>query len=241
MHIVAGGMAIVLFWVPLYVEKGKLNHRRFGTYYKNAMYSVALSGAIMSVMVLAAPLAIKGHLAGADADPEKVVKMVRTFWAFLLYLSLLSYVTTRHAVTVLTAKGQIKRLRSPLYISPIALLAAFGPALAYLGVQQEQTLHIIFGILGTVVGVSTLRYCYKKTIARHEWVIEHLSAMIGSGIGAYTAFLAFGGRVLFSGLGQWQIVFWIAPGVIGMIASYLMTQKYSKLFSGNAEVMSQRT
>ncbi|TDF35707.1 hypothetical protein EYS14_20110 [Alteromonadaceae bacterium M269] len=238
LHILLGGAALVLFWVPFYTQKGQLNHRKFGAYYKNAMYAVAASGALMSIMVLSAPLAIKGHLANADSDPEKVAHTVRLFWAFLLYLSLLSFTTTRHAIAVLRARSQLTLLKAPSYILPIVLLAVLGPALAYLGYSNNQTLHMVFGVLGFIVGVNMLKYCFKKELAQREWILEHIGAMIGSGIGAYTAFLAFGGRVLFSDLGQWQIAFWVAPGVIGSVASYVMTKKYSKVFSVTPKVAS---
>jgi hypothetical protein len=39
-------------------------------------------------------------------------------------------------------------------------------------------------------------------------------------------FLAFGGRVMFSEMGQYQILFWIAPGVIGGTAISLLAGKY---------------
>ena len=41
-----------------------------------------------------------------------------------------------------------------------------------------------------------------------------------------TAFLAFGGRVMFSEMGQYQILFWIAPGIIGGSAISLLVRKY---------------
>lgn len=231
LHILVGSAALVLFWVPFYTEKGKLNHRKFGAYYKNAMYTVAASGAMISVMVLIAPMTIKGGNFSADADPTKIASAVRLFWTFLLYLSLLSFTTTRHAIAVLRAKQRVDSLHSANYIVPIVLLIALGPVLLYLGINHDRTLHIIFGILGMVAGTNMLRYCFKKTLANREWVIEHIGAMIGSGIGAYTAFLAFGGRVLFANAGEWQVVFWVAPGVIGSIASYILSKKYQKIFT----------
>ena len=143
LHILLGSGALVLFWVPFYTEKGKLNHRKFGAYYKSAMYIVAASGAIMSVLVLAAPLAIKGDIASSTTDPAKVAHAVRLFWTFLLYLSLLSFTTTRHAIAVLRAKQDLRLLRSFHYILPIALLALFGPVLIYLGVNNNQILHSV--------------------------------------------------------------------------------------------------
>ncbi len=229
LHILLGSGALVLFWIPIFTEKGKLNHRKFGKYYKNIMYGIAASGAVMSIIVLMNPLEIKGHL--SRSSPDELVQSVRIFWAFLLYLSLLSYTTTRHAIAVLNARNEREKLRKLNYVLPIAMLALIGPYFLYLGIEYNRTLHTVFGILGTIVGADMLRYCYRKRSKQREWVIEHLGAMLGSGIGAYTAFLAFGGRVLFANLGEWQMVFWIAPGVIGSIASYLLSKKYKKVFS----------
>ena len=89
--------------------------------------------------------------------------------------------------------------------------------------------------LGLLLAVSMLRYCLKAKVARRQWVLEHIGSFIGSGIGAYTAFLAFGGRTLFEGLGYWQLVFWIAPGVVGSIASAILCRKYAKIFQVTSE------
>jgi hypothetical protein len=70
----------------------------------------------------------------------------------------------------------------------------------------------------------------SKELKHKQWVIEHLGAMIGSGIGAYTAFFAFGGRQLFENLGNVQIIFWVAPGVIGSIAITILSRNYTTKF-----------
>jgi hypothetical protein len=108
----------------------------------------------------------------------------------------------------------------------IGLLLVGGLMLLLLGIIYSNTLHIVFGILGSLLAIQTGRFCLAKSVSANRWLVEHLSAFIGSGIGAYTAFLAFGGRSMVGDLGQWQIVFWIAPGVIGAIASARMSRKY---------------
>jgi len=56
----------------------------------------------------------------------------------------------------------------------------------------------------------------------------HLNGMIGSGIGAYTAFFAFGGRSLLGELlpGQWQVIPWVLPTVIGVIAASRVSRRW---------------
>lgn len=229
LHIVLGCAALILFWVPLYTEKGQLNHKKFGTYYKNVMYGVAASGAVMAIMVLLMPLVIKSHFAHAD-NPEQIANSIRSFWIFLLYLSLLSFTSTRHGYAVLLVKDNRAQLRTWHYALPLVLVFIGGLALTALGAMRASTLHIAFGVLGTFVGFGSLRYVFAENMPKKRFILEHIGAMMGSGIGAYTAFLAFGGRQLFDGAGSYQIIFWIAPGVIGSIASYLLCKKYGKIF-----------
>ncbi|WP_284219284.1 hypothetical protein [Agaribacter marinus] len=79
------------------------------------------------------------------------------------------------------------------------------------------------------MSLSILQHVFKENIAKNQWILEHIGHMIGSGIEAYTAFLSFGGRRVLQ-VGVWEILFWIAPGIIGSIASYIVSKKYKKLF-----------
>jgi hypothetical protein len=227
LHIVFGSLSLILFWVPFFTKKGKLNHKRFGRHYKNAMYIVAGSGALMSLFVLAFPMTIKGEIISAASNPEKMTTSFRLFWSFLLYLSLLSFTVTRHSVAVIRMKENRESLRKPFYLLPIVALVLGAPVLLYFGYLHSMMLLIVFAVLGVFVGLTMLHYCLRSKIAERQWVLEHISSFVGSGIGAYTAFIAFGGRALFSDLGSWQIVFWIAPGVVGTIASALLCKRYT--------------
>lgn len=227
-HILVGSAALVLFWIPVFSKKGQLNHVNFGRYYRTTMYAVAGSGAIMAIMVLLMPAVIKAQHFNGSANPEQVVFTLRLFWGFLLYLSLLSFVSTRHGMSVLAVKSDIAKLRVWRYQLPLWLLLIGGIGFVAAGTIYERTLHMVFGVLGILVAIGMLRYSFLKEVKNGQWVVEHLGAMIGSGIGAYTAFLAFGGRSLFADLGNWQLVFWIAPGVIGGIAANVIARNYAK-------------
>lgn len=225
-HILLGGMALALFWMPIAMKKGSLDHIKYGVIYARIMYAVAATGAIMSLLVLSDPLLLKKSYISSGTDLDAFVARIRAFSLFLLYLCLLTFASIRHGLLVLRCKANRQLLRSPAHMLTLGTLLAGGIALLSMGVVRHNTLHIIFAILGITIAAQMLRYCFAEQINNKQWVIEHFSAFIGSGIGAYTAFLAFGGRTLFSGLGEWQIIFWITPGLIGGIASGILSRNY---------------
>ena len=225
-HIIFGSMALILFWVPIATKKGGLDHRKFGRHYANTMYAVAASGALMALMVIFAPLVIKHQLVNENTDTQQLVLNLRIFWSFLLYLSLLTFVNVRHGILVLKNKKQHSNMRQWPHLFSIGLLLVGGLLLFSLGITYSNSLHIIFGVLGTVLAIQSSRFCLAKSVPVNRWLVEHIGSSIGSGIGAYTAFISFGGRSMFGYIGQWQFVFWVAPGVIGAIASARMSRKY---------------
>jgi hypothetical protein len=85
---------------------------------------------------------------------------------------------------------------------------------------------MILGVLGAVMAIQTGRFCLAKSVSVNRWLVEHIGSFIGSGIGAYNAFMAFGGRSMFGELGQWQLIFWVAPGVIGAVATACQSRRY---------------
>lgn len=228
-HILLGSAALLLFWVPMYFAKGQLNHKKFGRWYKNTMYGVAATGALMAIIVMAIPLVIKHEYANHE-NAQAIAANLRFFWAFLLYLALLSYSTTKHGDWVLKIKEQRELMRTWQYVTPLVLLFLGGFLFTGIGLVRGQTLHTVFGILGVLVGFSMLRYVFAKQVAARQYILEHIGSMIGSGIGAYTAFITFGGRQLIENAGQYQLLLWIAPGVIGSIMSYFLCKKYRKVF-----------
>ncbi|MFW8592227.1 hypothetical protein ACOI22_15580 [Glaciecola sp. 2405UD65-10] len=230
LHIVVGSLAIILFWVPMLTQKGRLNHIKFGKYYTFAMYTVAASGALMAILVIAAPLLVKHEYANHEHG-EQIAFNLRVFWTFLLYLALLTYTNTKQGVVMLRVKENRHLLRTFGHVAPLVALVLGGVALVGLGVAFNKPLHIVFGILGFVIAVGSLRYIFAAKVGAKHYIKQHIGHMLGSGIGAYTAFVTFGGRQLLELPGGFQFALWLAPGLIGGIASYVLTKKYSKVFN----------
>jgi hypothetical protein len=232
LHITVGAFALVLFWLPALLKKGSANHSRFGRYYVYAMYAVAVTGCTMASLGLIDPSAF---IANPSQEPALLAGQVAarsSSWIFLLYLSLLTFTSVRHGVLVLRHKAQRQQLKSPMHLLLMLTLTVAGPMLAMRGYGQGQILPIIFGMLGMAVGGGFLHYSFKASLSKMEWWIEHLGAMIGSGIACYTAFFAFGGSRLFTHYGSLQLMSWILPGIIGTFFIRYLSKQYQRKFSG---------
>ena len=239
LHIAVGSCALLLFWIPVFTRKGNLDHKRFGRYFARCMYLVSASGITMSSLDLAWPLAM--HAPGmelAPAEAERFSREVREFGLFLLSLSVLVLASTRHGWLTILCREDRGALRRPLHVGLNGLLLAVGLVLLAVGYRSGMVLFIVFGILQTVSGFNNLRYIFRKVLRPREWWLQHLNGLIGSGIGAYTAFTVFGGRRLFetlfsSNFENLSIFLWIAPGVIGGLSIAYLSRRYKKQFGGD--------
>ncbi len=239
MHIAVGACALLLFWVPVFTRKGNFDHKRFGRYFAIGMYTVSVSGILMSSLDLLFPLSM--HAAGLELSPEAeadAIAQIREFGLFLFSLSILVLTSTRHGWLTILYKDDREPLRHPVNLGLNSLLITVGIVLLVVGINTNTILFMIFGPLQIAGGISHLRYIFRKEIRPKEWWIQHLSGLIGSGIGAYTAFAVFGGRRLFeeifaSNFESYSVFLWITPGIVGTIAINILSRKYAKKFGGS--------
>jgi hypothetical protein len=221
-HILLGVIALVLFWLPMLSRKGSSVHRRSGRYYAYVMKAVALSGLVMTSMVWFDPIGIKG--AGLMVDGQIQQRKLDFFMMlnlFLFLLSLLTWVTIRHATGTLLCKQNRAALKHWSYQAPVWLLLVVAFYGAWQGFKFSMPLVMVFAGISLMTCFGILTYLHTKTVMTNRWLIEHASAMIGSGIAAYTAFFAFGGRALFAELltGHWMMVPWLIPSLLGIPAT----------------------
>ncbi|CAM4243190.1 hypothetical protein [Pseudoalteromonas byunsanensis] len=231
-HIILGSFALLLFWVPVIAKKGGGAHNRFGRYYNWAMYGTSILGVLACILVLADPLSAKPKGFADVQQQVQYIQQSRIFALFLLMLSLLVLASIYHGERVLKAKGNASLLRTPLHLSLLILLLVVATLSLLVGIQFSQTLLIVFAGVSLLVGTRMLRYVAQRNIAPRAWVIEHMGAMLGSGIGVYTAFSAVGGRHVFSYILGEQAVFlsWILPSVIGVVAISWGRRHYTTKF-----------
>ena len=230
LHILAGVVALLLFWLPMFSRKGSVLHRRSGRYYAYLMKAVALSGLVMTTLVWFDPVAIKGAGLMVDGQiPQRKFDFLLLMNLFLFLLSLLTWVTIRHATGSLFCKQNREPLKHWSYQAPVWLLLLVAPYAAWQGWQFTMPLVMVFAGISLVTCISILSYLHTKTVTANRWLIEHASAMIGSGIAAYTAFFAFGGRALFAEFltGHWIMLPWLLPSLIGVPVTFWFKRRLS--------------
>ena len=233
LHVVLGSMGLLVFWLPVLGKKGTKFHKQFGKVFVYTMYSIAISGIIMSLLVLIDPVGVRFPERGMSFEQAYQLKeQNRQLSVFLLMLSLLVFVNVKQSILVLKAKANRELLKTPSHLACIGILLLAGISVGLLAIQQSNLLFGVFAVLSIALSTGTFKYIYKAELKPREWVIEHMGNILGAGIGAYTAFFAFGGRRFFSEvfLGNMQIIPWVLPAIVGLIVTPYLTKKYRKTY-----------
>jgi hypothetical protein len=220
-HLVAGAIALILFWVPALTRKGGVVHRRAGRWYVRAMGVV---------VVTAIPLSIR-FLVGGD-------------WfvgVFLGYLAVITFSALWGGRQVLNYKRDAAAFRTPMHaavgvLNLVAAITVLVLAWTVAPAGFARILFTIFSIIGFSAAFETWQFFRRPPDQPRWWWFQHFGGMIGSGIAAHTAFGAFGVRRL---LPEWQLgalglLPWIAPSIVGTIAIVLLTRHHRKTLVGTA-------
>lgn len=212
-HVLCGSISLVLFWLPVVTKKGGRIHNGIGRIYVVTMWVVVVSAFILSVANL-----LSGDYIAA---------------AFLGFLSILTSAPLWYAKAILNNKKKItlnyfrkfKTLHLIIFFAGLSLVVWS----LVLRIQGGAVLLLIFGILG-VSNYFNAFASYAKIQAQQNWIITHLRGMLTTGIAAYTAFFAFGGRQLFGNIfsEQWIAIPWVLPTIIGTIGIRYWTNRYTR-------------
>ncbi|MDX1677139.1 hypothetical protein [Arsukibacterium sp.] len=233
LHIALGAIALLLFWLPIIARKGSKLHINAGKIFYTLMLLVSASGIIMSLIGLSDPVGI--YINNQQLTGEQIARLM--YWRipfsyFLLLLSLLTWVTVRHAIGVLRAKANRHLLRRWHYQGPVLLMVPSAIFVGWQGIRIGMPLLIIFAVVSLMSAITITLYVYRSSVAPRAWIIEHFSSMVGAGIAVYTAFFAAGGRRVLSQWlpGEWQMVSWLAAPVIGIIILATLTGYYKRKY-----------
>ena len=212
-HVFAGFTSLLLFWIPVFTKKGGINHVRLGKIYIWLMWIVVVTAAMLSVKNI-----YVGHLEMA---------------AFLGFLTFITANPLWKGIAILNYKKGISATFQRMHLLfelmifiTGALLLGYG---VYLQGQGAGVLMIIFGLLG-VSSLGGILKMIKNPPQKMDWFMEHVKDMITTGIAAYTAFFAFGGRTYLGEIftGYWMIIPWVAPTFLGVLAMKYWEKSYNK-------------
>ena len=233
LHIAAGVVAILTFWIPTFARKGGTVHKGVGHWYARAMYVVTVTAFIAALIRTFAPLSLlPPELVGDVAETAKFVRRSYIIGTFLFVLSLLVLANLRHGLLVLRARESRQLLRSRTHLTLLMALGLVGVIGLYIGIRLNFILLQIFSPLAILNSITMLRYSFKRELKRSEWVIEHLSNLLGTGTATHTAVLVLGAARLVNSVVpvSLSILPWIAPGIIGVIATLFWARYYRQRF-----------
>ena len=230
-HIAVGALVLVLFWVPAFARKGSPLHVKVGKVYVTSMYVVVVTAFVASVIVLADPIGIRRP--GESHGPAETAELAARFQMmslFLLMLSVLVFTSLRHGILALRQRTVPGSLARPAHRVLIGALGVLGLIVGILGLVNSAVLLIIFGGISLAAATGMFRDTLVERPDRKAQLIAHLNGLIGSGIGVYTAFFAFGGSRLLGEIltGYWQAIPWVLPAIIGTIVINRLERSYKR-------------
>lgn len=232
LHAVAGLIGLAVFWGPVVAKKGGDAHRKIGQGFVYAMLICGYSGIVMSALMYLAPIAIRGAEQLSTEQQAEIIRQSTGFAHLLIMLGFLLVSNTRHAVLTLNAKMDRTPLRDWRHQTLIAGLALTSANLAWLALTRGGILYGVFAVLGGLNAIGMWRYSFRAEIQKREWLIQHISNICASGVGAHTAFLVFGGRSFLETFipATMQVYLWIIPGALGGMAIFFTTRHYAKKY-----------
>ena len=201
-HVVAGFISLVLFWLPIAVKKGGNLHIKIGWAYVYSMWMVVSTAFALSIINL-----IQHDYFSA---------------LFLGYLTVITSMPLWYGISILKYKKGITpalfNRRKWLYMG-IVIFGTVNVLYAIITQFADGALLLfMFGILG-MTDINRVRETYDNYQKSVNPIMEHISGMLVTGIAAYTAFFAFGGRTWLGEIfaGQLMIIPWVAPTVMAVI------------------------
>jgi hypothetical protein len=216
-HVAGGAVSLVFFWIPAFAKKGGPLHRRAGRVYVRAMTAVV-----------------------ATSVPLSLVSFVRGNWVagtFLLYLFVITSTALYSGTRALKAKAGPHEFITPWYVASAWATLLGGVTVLVVGLATQTWLLAGFSLIGLTAGPAALRFIRNPPTHSRYWWFEHFGGMIGTGIAAHVAFLNFGAQRLIPGfnLGDWGMLAWFVPVVVGIVASSRIEAHYRAKFGGGAK------
>ncbi len=227
LHVTAGFIGLVAFWIPVFTRKGGQYHRLLGKVFKYCAYLV----------LAAAGIAVLSRLGGMLASGVFPVDQPALYGIFLFlgYLTLVTFVILRHGLQVLAHKSSLLDMNTPVnrVFAGLAIAASLF-IIVYALYFSPPNRVILFALspIGILSGIGILKAIRGLRTEKKVWMYEHLGAMFGAGIAFHTAFAVFGSSRLFelSLPGFWQVLPWILPTLIGVPATIIWTNIYKRRF-----------
>lgn len=210
LHIAAGALALLAFWLNAALRKGSGGHR-----YVGRAYLIAMSAVIVSGVPLIVQRVVDGHPVTA---------------AFLGYLLLLTATATWLLWRAVRDRLAPQRYTGPAYRMLATANLIAGAGVLALGLRVGAPLLIGFSAVGLVTGADMLRKRTRLAAQPLWWRSEHLNAMLACGIATHIAFLSIGLPRLLPWVSGTALHYsaWFGPIAVAVIAKVWLDRRYRR-------------
>ncbi len=214
LHVIAGTIGLVAFWVPIATRKGANYHRKGG---KFACYGFIVAGALAVVMGLISLFVMP------DRHPEIADRALYQglFGWMMLYLGVLTIGFADYGLAVVKHARGRAALRKARYQMVMAAVIAAALACGIYGLTIAEPLMMAVAALGVIsmtiqqVFVWRGRLPFLGEPKPTAYIGEHFRALVGMGISAYTAFMSVG-LIRLIPEHVFNPAIWAVPSVIGV-------------------------
>lgn len=245
-HIGAGFLGLLAFWIPVFARKGGRVHIGGGRVFAWTVYIVGYSALVSSFWAL---FATESYLAARGASPADLPGMtdnVRFLSAILAFLALFVLASLQMGIAAVRTKKSPELLAGAVLRGWSHALGLGGVLLAGFGTFQlfrsDFALHYLTCVALGAVGVQewreATRFLANPRPTPMAWWYRHMESMVGCGIAFHTAFLVFGfSRFAPQGVftGPLALIPWLLPTAIGLPILAKWVRHYRSKF-GEAKV-----
>ncbi len=207
-HVIAGTLGLVAFWVPIATRKGGKAHRKWGRY---ACYGFMVAGALAIAMAL---LSLYGSEQRIPTITDREL-FAGLFGWMMLYLGFLTIGFADYGLATVKHGRERERLRAPRYQIVMLAVVASGLWCGYFGLRVGHPLMVLVAIVGLVAMALQQVFVWREKVGRLDYVGEHFRALIGMGISAYTAFLSVG-LIRMIPEHVFNPMIWAGPSMVGV-------------------------
>ncbi|WP_212926906.1 DUF2306 domain-containing protein [Oceanobacillus sp. J11TS1] len=212
-HIIAGFIALITLWMPLFFRKGGTYHRITGWIFTYSMFIISATSIYLSLYRI-------------SLDESQTTAQF-SFSIFLIFIAILSFSTATYGLRVLQFKKHAGKHRHALdWFIPILLFTS-ATVMSIYGFLLGDPLLSWFPMIGIFLSISYMLYWWRNPRFKNNWLIEHLTGMLSCGISTVTAFVVFGAPRIF-GLNESAILLWFAPTIILVPLIIYFSIKYNK-------------
>jgi hypothetical protein len=231
-HIVAGAIGIVTFWVPVIGRKGSDAHKKWGRVFSWCIMTAGICAIGMSSLSIGWP--IETHPKMTDAALVQGL-----FGWMMLYLAVLTVSLVWHGIKSVELKARHFEHRQwfPVLLQLAVIVTALNCAVR--GYWLGQPLMMGIAVIGLASAITNLWFIATPQPWRLQYLIEHFKALVGAGISVYTAFFAFG-AVRLRPQSAFDPLLWATPCAIGLSIIVWHFVKTMKLKKQQAQRVRQR-